>query len=229
MKSKWFGIKEKACALRQKGLSIRMIERQLKIPRSTLSGWFKDIPLTGQQLKKLDRSWRMGLVKARKLAVKWHNTQKNLRLKEAKSWAKQKCSAINFQDILPLHLAFSMLYLGEGFKGEGGTGMGNSDPMILRFFVAMLKTHDVPLSKIKCELHLRADQNPNDMQAFWSKELKLPLSNFMSVNFDKRTVGSPTYPSYKGVCVVRCGNIAIQRKLMYFSRIFCEQVIAKYL
>jgi hypothetical protein len=72
---------------------------------------------------------------------------------------------------------------------------------------------------------LRADQNPEKMKRFWSKELGLPLNSFGYVALDKRTVGSKTYPHYKGVCYVRCGNAAIQRKLMYLSEIFYKKVI----
>jgi len=51
MKSKWFELKPSAKKLRKKGLSIGDIERRLKIPRSTLSGWLKDIKLTSKQRK----------------------------------------------------------------------------------------------------------------------------------------------------------------------------------
>ena len=106
MQSNWYELKDKACKLRKKGISIRTIEQQLKIPRSTLSGWFKHIQLTKRQLRELDKRWRIGLIEARKLAVKWHNQQKDLRLKEAESWAEQLCSQIDFHDNLLLHLAF---------------------------------------------------------------------------------------------------------------------------
>lgn len=88
----------------------------------------------------------------------------------------------------------------------------------------MLYLYGVEREKIKCELHLRADQNPVSMKKYWAEELGLPLLNFKSVSLDKRTEGSPTYPSYKGVCVVRCGYVALQRKLVYLSQIFCDRV-----
>jgi len=46
MVTRWFDIKDKALDLRQKGKSIRFVEKKLGIPRSTLSGWFKNIILT---------------------------------------------------------------------------------------------------------------------------------------------------------------------------------------
>ncbi len=52
--------------------------------------------------------------------------------------------------------------------------MGSSDPLILKFFVHCLRNiYQVPDDKIKCELHLRADQNPDEILSFWSKELAI--------------------------------------------------------
>ena len=48
MRSKWFELKPDAIKLRKKGLSIREIELRLGIPRSTLSGWLKDIKLSDE-------------------------------------------------------------------------------------------------------------------------------------------------------------------------------------
>jgi hypothetical protein len=53
MESKFLPLKSRATSLRKRGLSIRCIENKLGIPRSTLSGWLKDIKLSGNQRKKL--------------------------------------------------------------------------------------------------------------------------------------------------------------------------------
>jgi len=81
------------------------------------------------------------------------------------------------------------------------------------------------MEKIRFELHIRADQNPELMKKYWAKELNAPIYRFTSVSVDKRTAGKITYVDYKGVCVIDCGNIAIQRKLVYIGRKFCEKVL----
>ena len=117
-----------------------------------------------------------------------------------------------------------MLYLGEGFKGDY-TGMANSDPLILKSFVSFLINYsEVPINKIKCSLYLRADQNSDKLTKFWSEALDLPIDNFTYVHFDKRTSASRTYEHYKGVCSIRCGNVAIQRRLVNIGRMFCERI-----
>lgn len=226
MKSKWYGLKPQAIKLRQEGTSLREVTKVLNIPKSTLSGWFRNIQLTTPQKKKLKINWLNALCKARREAVKWHNKQKEIRIKTAENQAEEVLKKLNLEDNSITELALSMLYLGEGLKTKSGLGIGNSDPLILKFFVNLLiNTFKIDINQIKCSLHLRADQNSEKLKKYWSKQLKLPLKNFRSSSIDRRTIGRPTYKSYHGVCVVQCGNIAIQRRLLFISRKFCKSII----
>ncbi len=224
MKSQWFEYKDKAIELRKQGLSYGEIQNLLSIPRSTLSHWLRHVELTSEQKIRLEQNYGNGLIKARVKASQWHKAQKELRLQKAREDAEQTFNDINLNDNI-IELTLAMLYLGEGTKNKV-TAIGNSDPLILRFFIAVLiRQYGVDLSKIKCELHLRADQNAEEMKQHWSKELDLPPSNFRTIVFDKRTVGRVTYPNYKGVCIVHAGNVAIQRKLINLYNLFCQKVI----
>ncbi len=227
MKSKWYELKESAIKLRRNGLSIIKVEKQLGIPRSTLSGWFKDIKLTKRQREVLLKNKFDALKEARKKAVLWHNAQKNKRMEEAKKAARETLKNIDIHNHAFLELALAFLYLGEGAKKYCQTALGSSDPIILQFFLAALKNiYGIDLNNIKCELGLRADQDPEEMKHYWSETLGLPINNFKQINIDKRTAGSATYPHYKGVCHLRCGNVAIQRKLMILANSFCEKIIS---
>lgn len=225
MKSKWFELKPKAIYLRKQGKSIRDIETSLGIPRSTLSGWFKNIKLTKSQYKSLENKYKQALKNARKKAVVWHNQQKTDRLKFAENEADKTLLKINSsQEIIELGLA--LLYLGEGFKKSKRTGLGNSDPLLLKFFLKiMLHIYKIDIEKIRFELHIRADQNPELIKKYWAEELRAPMHRFKSVSIDKRTIGKTTHPNYRGVCVIDCGNIAVQRKLVYIGQKFCEKII----
>lgn len=228
MKSKWFELKEEAVRLRKRGISIVKIEHRLGVPRSTLSGWFKNIELTPAQKDKLLQDWRNGLVKARKKAVRWHNTQKENRFREARKQAQDVINCLDAQNLQIIELALAMLYLGEGTKKKIETSLGSSDPFILRFFLGALKrVYNVSVEKVGCQLYLRADQNPQAMKRYWAKQLSLPVANFKNVSIDKRTIGTSTYSNYKGVCSVRYGNAAIQRRLIFLADLFCKQVIDK--
>jgi hypothetical protein len=226
MKSKWESIKPDAIILRKEGNSIKCIEDRLGIPRSTLSGWFKEVLLTDQQRMTLKEHQNKSLIEARIGAVKWHNAGKANRLTKAFNEASETLSGIDFMDDATLELALAFLYLGEGAKTQSRTSLGSSDPVIAQFFVESIKRlYRVSPQKIKCRLHLRADQNPDQMKNYWSNLLKIPLVNFGKASFDQRTSGKPTYPDYHGVCQMDCGRVEIQRRLMYIASGFCEQII----
>lgn len=224
MISKWTNKKSAAITLRCKGNSIRDIENMLNIPRSTLSGWLRSVPLTKKQKARLDKRAKQGLVRARTAAVQWHNTQKNNRIQEASLKAAEILKGIS-HDVTTLELALAFLYLGEGSKKNHSTSLGSSDSRIAKFFVQCLRqVYTVPAESIKCYLHLRADQDPEALKHYWSQELNLPLTSFGKPSFDKRTTGKSTYSHYKGVCLIGCGRVDIQRRLMYIANGFCDTI-----
>lgn len=138
--------------------------------------------------------------------------------------AEQVLQQITLDDNL-VELALAMLYLGEGAK-NGTTAIGNSNPLILRFFLAVLKKRfALDINKIRFDLHIRADQDPQQIKRYWAKELGVPISSFRYVVADKRTEGKASYSDYKGVCIINCGNIAIQRRLIHLYNLFCQKVI----
>lgn len=218
MTSNWSDLKPKAIKLRKSGKSLPFIHQKLGIPKSTLSYWFKDIELTGEQKEKLHRNWLNALVKARTEATKWHNAEKSKRIRTAEEEADSVLKKISLSDKNVLELSLAILYLAEGSKKNIETALGSSDANTLRFFLQSLRIlYDFDLTKVRCELYLRYDQDPDELKRYWSKELSLPLSNFTQVNRDKRTIGRDTYDHYKGVCSIRCGNVAIRRRLVFLA------------
>lgn len=225
MISKWYKLKPDAILLRRKGKSIKNIRDILGIPLATLSGWLRHVQLTDRQKSILKKNHEKALVRARKYAVNWHKQQKVERLKLAESEASKSLSKIKSNEQI-IELALALLYLGEGFKKTGGTGMGNSDPLILKFFLGIMRNiYNIDINKIRLYLHLRADQDPGLMRKYWSKELQVPIERFGKVSIDQRTTKKETYSHYKGVCIIHCANVAIQRKLVYIGTKFCEQTI----
>ena len=81
--------KERAIQLRKRGLSIRKIEANLHIPRSTLSGWLKNVPLTRVQRNNLRRAWERGLDSARQKAAECNRAAKAKRLQLAQEEARR--------------------------------------------------------------------------------------------------------------------------------------------
>lgn len=228
MISRWAHLKDDALQLRKRGRSIKEIRSKLGVPLSTLSGWVRNVSLSAGQRKRLHKRWREGLVAARVAAVKWHNAQKAVRMEEAKRAAMTVLNEIP-KSAWAVELALAMLYLGEGSKTNGQTTLASSDSRIARFFIqSVRRLYNVLPTDIKCHLHLRADQDPKRLTRYWARELGLRTSNFGKPLIDKRTIKSTTYPRYKGVCAIRCGRVAIQRRLMYIANGFCDTLAERF-
>lgn len=218
MNSKWFDLKPKAIAMRKEGCSLPHIHKTLGIPKSTLSHWLRDVTLTKQQKAVLHKNWQQALHKARAKAVLWHNEQKQLRIDTARTEALSVLAQLPIDNLPVQELALAVLYLAEGSKKNIETALGSSDPNTLRFFISSLqKLFGYDTQNIRCELCLRYDQNPEQMKRYWSKELSLPVSQFTQVNIDKRTKHKQTYKHYNGVCHLRCGSVAIRRRLVFLA------------
>ncbi len=219
-------IKDLAFKMRRRGKTFNEITNKLGIPKTTLSYWFIGIELSSEQKALIKKNWLKAIVGSRTNAIKWHNEQKQSRILLAKNEAQDMLSRVNLDDDNYLELALAFLYLGEGSKKNWSTSLGNSDPIIIRFFLnAMRRLYNVDTNKLRIVLHLRADQDIEAMKLYWSKVLGVPTSLIKAAYLDKRTIGRPTYDDYKGVCVIDCGQVAIQRRLVWISQLFCEKII----
>jgi transcriptional regulator with XRE-family HTH domain len=218
-------IRKKAESLRKKGLSFSRIESELGVARSTLSGWLRDFPLTTKEQARLYKNQNAGRAFSRQKASERHSEMKEERNNIVYKKVEEEYPTPFLRNPQGLEIALAMLYLGEGSKTKSGFGLGNSDPMVMKFYVdAIQSLYKIPFSSLRAELHLRADQNEDKMKKFWSEEIGVPLDRFKYVIKDKRTVGKPTYPGYNGVCYVGGGGVEFQRRLMYLAKVLCERI-----
>ena len=219
-----FRLKEKAITLRNRGLSLRQIHQKLSVPKSTLSGWLKDVHLTNGQKLNLNKRWKKGLSKARKAAVKANRQAKVNRVKKIESEVQKYLDSITLkQDNLELFLAG--LYLGDGFKTAGRTALGSSNPDILKAFVVLLKQlYHIDKSKMRGAIYARSDQKDSNLVSYWSKTLDIPENQFHKTQYDKRTKNAKTYENYKGVCTVYYFDVKIMRRLMILSNMLLGRI-----
>lgn len=213
MKSKT-EVKNQAVSLRKKGYSYQAINKKLNIPNSTLNYWLSNIQLSSKQKQKLHKNWQEALIKARKKAAIVNKRAKKLRIKKINSDVDNLFHKLDLNHQL-LEIFLSSLFLGEGFKKEGKTAMGSSNPKILKSFITLLRLlYKTEEKKFRGAIYARADQNIEKLIIYWSNLLKIPPKRFQKSHIDKRTMNKKTYPDYKGVCVVYYYDTAIQRRLL---------------
>lgn len=169
--------KELVQSLRREGLSYREILARVpfSLSRSTISAWCKDIELSPLQLDRLDRLFLDGSYRGRLVGSKATQARRATEVKAIKAKARAEVPQLAHHR---LWLAGLMLYWAEGAKTKH-VSVCNSDAALMevtmRWFREVLR---IPESKLRVQLHLHSGQDEHAMKVWWSRVLKIPLTQF---------------------------------------------------
>jgi len=223
MRSRYYHLKSKIIALRKSGKTYTEICKivDTKISKGTLSDWCGNIPLSLRQKQRVAYLIKKGASKGRATALVINKLKREKYLQALITKNKHLASLLENGDIAKIALA--TLYLGEGAKWRGHSGLtlGSSDPDIIHFYLNLLKKcYGITPERLHCRISYRADQNIMKLTKFWSCYTGIPLVNFYRTKPDPRTIGKPTkQKNYKGVCVVSAGLTKIQLELELIAKI----------
>jgi len=173
----------------------------LKIPKSTLHSWFKEIVLSKHYHDKISKLNIKHLKKARFAALEANKIKRQEFLNELDKINLTIAHSINNHETAKI--ALSMLCLGEAskYKSSRSFHLGSSDPRIIIIFLTLLKKcFNFNKEKVRCNVQCRADQNTQLLERYWIGVTKIPKMQFYKAQIDPRTVGKPTKRrNYKGV------------------------------
>ncbi len=206
--------REQARELRKSGLSYSEIIAELgnDIPQPTLQGWVKDIQLTTEQRARIKQKELEGARQAQPLGAQWNREQKQKRLQAARDEALPIAKRLA-EDRDALRLMAAVLYVGEGSKTDDQFSFGNSDPKVIKAWVALLRRNfELDESKFRCQLHISEGMDEECLKQYWSSVTNIPLTQFIRGTLDKRIVKKERQ-GYKGVCVVHYYSLSIKRFL----------------
>ena len=207
-------MRKQARELRRAGLSYSEIctTLGLAVPRSTLNNWTKDIELTPKQRGRIEQKVHDSVLRSQPLAVARNKEQKLRRLEEIASKAVPIVERL-VESEEALMLMASALYMGEGAKSEHQFCMGNSDPRIIRAWLALLRsTFQTDESKFRCQLAITEGMDVEALRAYWSATTGIPLSQFMKESVRKDS-GGRRREGYRGVCIVHYYSLEVRRFL----------------
>lgn len=223
-------VRNLALTLRKKGYSYREIREKLQkynIPKNTLSYWVTKakILLTNEQLQRIRKTQQHLLIEAHRKGGAWNRNQKLKRLEAARDDA-----GYFLKEHSPLHSTniffLSGLYLGEGSKCDEALQFANSNPRIIQCFLSIFrKSFPILESKFGIQIHLRFDQDEDELKKYWSQITHIPLEKFQKVHKDVRTTKSKTYSNYKGVCAIYYYDAKIQRFMLELQKQYIESVL----
>lgn len=190
--------KNAAIDLRKKGLSYAEIKKEILVPKSTLSHWFKKIKLSESQNQKL---------KDRRLKIAKANSQRKIlktvqKIEEIKSSSAKELKEISRRE---LWLMGIVLYWRERFLNGNesdlrrGVRFTSSDPDIIKFFlkwlqdIGKLEKEEIGFDIFIGQDKKRAAQDNAQVNEkvvaeaidYWSQITNLPKDYFSHVYFQK--------------------------------------------
>jgi hypothetical protein len=189
---------EEAIRLRKKGMPYSVIRAKLGVSKSTLSLWLRDMPLSQKEINDL-RAFSPQRIERFRQAMR---DKKNARRVQVFQKVSKEIGSFSKRDVF---IAGLFLYWGEGTKtADCTTSLTNTDPSILRFYVAWLESLGIKRVDLRIKLHLYADQDVGELTKFWSDTLMISMDNFTKPYVKESRLTNKTYKgmfSY-GTCVV---------------------------
>ncbi|MFH1780644.1 MAG: hypothetical protein ABH841_01410 [Candidatus Nealsonbacteria bacterium] len=223
-------LREQVRKLRSKGKTYTEIKQALEIllPKSTLSDWCQGVVLPNWYINKIRNLNNTSLTKAQVVAQASLQHKREIFLDKIRLDAEKIIKKFNLEN---LKTVLSILYLGEGakWKGHSGLMLGSSDPQIILLYLSLLeKCYKIKVGNLKCRISYRADQNIHELEKYWSIVTGIPRENFYKTKPDPRTIGKKTKKTdYKGVCVISCAGAHIQLELEEIAKILLKTLRAR--
>lgn len=207
-------LRNKAIQLRQQGYTYSEIKRYLQIPKSTLSNWLCDYPLSNEENRLLNTS-----IKRNKLLSieKIRNTKRNKRVARLDRIYQTEKNRLVPMSIEQMEIAGLFLYWGEGSKYmKGPVSICNTDPQVIKFSMNWLTScYRTPREKIRVYLHLYSDMNQAETVSFWSNELSIPIDQFSKPYIKKSKRSEVDQKGFgHGTCTIVISDIRLKEKIM---------------
>lgn len=183
-------LRSNALKLRLAGQSYNEIQKVLKVPKSTLSGWFKYVILSEKARARIASRARLGsavLVKRNKAQT--HRAEQ--RARRAQMEGKARIKNLSKHELLIIGTA---LYWAEGYKRlkfrDGKERVGhtisfvNSDAEMVSIFVRFLRdVLEISSNNIRLGMRLYAHINEEEARRHWMKTTRLSKERFFKTTY----------------------------------------------
>lgn len=220
-------LKEIAIGLRKQGYSYGEILKVIKVSKSSLTLWFKNIELSKSVKAKLAaKAGNTYLIGAKA----WRD-QRIKKTKDIKNSALREIEKINDREML---LLGTMLYWGEGTKQSNtnisqGVEFVNSDPRICRFFIKWItKIVGIDTDRLKFSVYINEAKKEYKKKYInlWSREVDIPKER-INVYFTKdrhSNLRRTNRNMYKGQLRIKVSKSTdLNRKIMGWVEGICLQ------
>jgi hypothetical protein len=181
--------------LRRLGLSYGEIRGLIPVPKATLSYWCRDIELSGVQKAAIKS--RTGSPLGVPRNTQWRRREQ-VELLRSEAMAEVPTLLRN-----SIWLAGVMLYWAEGSKSKRSLEIVNSDPELLRIFVAWVRTFLEPEPRFTLMLHLHEENDEAAAKSVWASALGFDEPEWHKTYIKPSGTGHRKNRLTCGVCRVR--------------------------
>lgn len=168
-------------ALRKKGKTYTEIANILKLPKSTVAWWLRNVKipksLEKQIFERSRKKWRKNIVAYNKIYAPLRSQEAEKIREEIKNNASKEIKNLSKEN---LQLIGCALYWAEGNKkNRWCVRFSNSDPEIIKTMMRFFReVCNIPDEKIKARIHLYPRINHQKTTNYWIKITRLPKKNF---------------------------------------------------
>jgi len=220
-------LREEAVKLRiEENLSYGEIRKRLGVPKSTLSYWLREFPISEEKIRELCRQgWKKSEASRERFRI---TMRKKREVRNREFYDKyQKIFTAPTKDAF--FVAGLMLYLSEGDKRRyERINLVNTDPRIIKFFIKWLNEFlKIEKENIRAQLYLHEGMDAEIEKRFWADELGFSRTQFYKTQVRKLRKGSYSYKesSRHGTCGIYITNTEKKRELMMAIQAFTDRYL----
>lgn len=190
--------KEECRILRKQGYSLNFISQKIKVSKSSVSLWVRDIELTNEQIEKIE---------FKRKASSSNSETFRQRRREYQKIGREKAKELD-----SLYSFGCALFWGEGSKKKNQVVLTNSDPLMLSFFVKFLKKYFNVFSEdfsISIQYYLNNGLSLDDIEKYWCNILDLDRKSLKGHTLKSKYYGEKKVKHPYGICSIRIDNTKI--------------------
>ncbi|MEM9518787.1 MAG: helix-turn-helix domain-containing protein [Actinomycetota bacterium] len=155
----------RARALRAEAWTLLDIAAELGVSKSSVSVWVRDVDFEPQPRRR-----------ARKRGPNKLERAKLAEIERCRVEGIERIGTLSEREFLMAGLG---LYAGDGAKGGTEVALANSDPAMISFFLAWLRTFfDVEERRLRIHLYLHDDLDLERAETFWAQLTGIPRTQF---------------------------------------------------
>ena len=194
---------EKARFFRSRGFSYNYIQKELKVSKSTISLWCREVKLSPKYRQLLENRKKENI----KQGTSANRIKRIKEIEEIRTLAEKEIKSLSRE---AYKIGGTMFYWAEGTKTQS-TAISNSDPRIIVFMVGWLKVvFDISPSRLTAHLHIHYGNDDRKIKMFWAKVTGIPLKNFGKSYIKPQGTGHRTNILPNGVIKIRVKGIGTE-------------------